>query len=269
MDADDDSDDEASTDEEFAYVPPWTWALIKKTVIPAFYERGHRGNYLREGTGTTNETCLGCFSSRRIALESAKIAHDDYCEHFGPFEPASPSESSLNKDGTYVLERRSGDAPDEITVFKLVLHADSNVLNPSLLPWNQSSSRSEAGRDDSDDDSFDEGSDEAGSNEAPQDVKQTTNPKEKKPIGASASASSAQSRVLPYLPRPFDEEPAHAAKDEPLAKKAKKDPNAPKRPGTSYNLFCEAERARVRPPPPRLVLPRRLASWTGRFALSM
>ncbi len=247
-------------------LPMQFWALIKKTVIPAFYERGHRGNYLREGTGTTNETCLGCFSSRRIALESAKIAHDDYCEHFGPFEPASPSESSLNKDGTYVLERRNDDAPNEITVFKLVLHADSNaVLNPSLLPWNQSSA----------DDSFNESSDEAGSNEAPQDVKQTTNPKEKKPIGASASASSAQSRVLPKLPytfpkpRPFVEEPAHAAKDEPLEKKAKKDPNAPKRPGTSYNLFCEAECARVRPPPPRLVLPRRLASWAGRFALSM
>ena len=260
MEADDDSDDEASTDDESAYVPPWTWALIKTTVIPAEYDRG----YLLEGSGTTNETCLGCFSSQRIALESAKIAHDDYRERFGPFGPASPSESSLNKDGTYVLERLYDD--QERTVFKLVLHEDSNaVLNPSLLPWNQSSGSLsfEAGYD-SADDSFDDGSDEAGSDEAPQ----ITAPKEKEPIGASASASSAQSRVLPYLPRPFDEF-KRPAKDEPLAKKAKKDPNAPKRPGTSYNLFCEAERARVRPPPPRLVLPRRLASWAGRFALSM
>ncbi len=158
----------------------------------------------------------------------------------------------------------------ERTIFKLVLHADSNVvLNPSLLPWNQLSRGSEAGSDDSADDSSDEGSDEAGSSEAPQSAKQITAPKEKEPIGASASASSAQSRVLPYLPRPFDEEHAHASKDRPVAKEAKKDPNAPERPGTSYNLFFEAEREKVRPPPPRLVLPRRLASWTGRFALSM
>jgi hypothetical protein len=100
MEADDDSDDEASTDEESAYVPPWTWVLMKKTEIPAEYERG----YLIEGSGTTNETCLGCFSSQRIALESAKIAHDDYREHFGPFELASN-----NKDGTYVLKRLDGD----------------------------------------------------------------------------------------------------------------------------------------------------------------
>ena len=45
------------------------------------------------------------------------------------------------------------------------------------------------------------------------------------------------------MDEPSDEE---EAKSEPKAKKAKKDPNAPKQPGTGYNLFCEAERTNVR-----------------------
>ena len=50
-----------------------------------------------------------------------------------------------------------------------------------------------------------------------------------------------------------DEEEAKSGK-EPKAKKAKKDPNAPKQPGTAYNLFCEAERTNVRTQRARLLV---------------
>jgi hypothetical protein len=52
------------------------------------------------------------------------------------------------------------------------------------------------------------------------------------------------------MDEPSDEE---EAKSEPKAKKAKKDPNAPKQPGTVYNLFCEAERTNVRTQRARLL----------------
>ncbi len=44
------------------------------------------------------------------------------------------------------------------------------------------------------------------------------------------------------------------AVNEPKAKKAKKDPNAPKQPGTGYNLFCEADFTKVRTERARLLV---------------
>ena len=56
------------------------------------------------------------------------------------------------------------------------------------------------------------------------------------------------------MDEPSDEEEAKSRRDEPKAKKAKKDPNAPKQPGTVYNLFCEAERTNVRTQRARLLV---------------
>jgi hypothetical protein len=61
---------------------------------------------------------------------------------------------------------------------------------------------------------------------------------------------------FPQLDEPSDEEEAEgkSRRDEPKAKKTKKDPNAPMQPGTGYNLFCEADFTKVRTQRARLLV---------------